>query len=107
MTQPLDRMLFLVICADRNGTEYVAERNVSDMCSERTLRDIASGELRNVSRVIVFNPVEHICTDMTEDFARTVMNVWASGGEPLTDRQRDFIEQHIGVQAANSFRRVA
>ncbi len=102
-----DKMLFLVICADRYGAEYVAERDLTHMSSQGTLRDLAAGEWRRVSRILVFNPAEHICSDVTEDFARSVMNVWAAGGEPLTDFQRDFIEQHVSIQAANSFPRAA
>lgn len=103
---PMDKMLYLVICSDK-GAEYVAEREMSEMDSGTTLRDIAAGEWTNLSRVLVINPVEHICSDVTEEFTRSVMNLWANNDEPLTDWQRDFIEQHVSIQAANSFRRAA
>lgn len=98
----MDKLLYIVTCSHK-GELYVPERNVCDMTSKETLRDIASGELDDVVSVIVFNPVEHVCDDVTKEFANAVMNLWARSGEPLTGRQRDFIEQHIGIRAANSF----
>ncbi len=98
----LDRQLFLVVCSHK-GQAYVAERDLSDMDSGTTLKQIAAGEWTNLVSVIVFNPAEHICTDVTEEFARAVQNLWANSDEPLTDWQRDFIEQHISIQAANAF----
>lgn len=106
MAVNFDKQLYLVICSDK-GEHYVAERELSEMDSGTTLKDIAAGEWTNLSRVLVFNPVEHICSDVTEEFARAVMNLWASNGEPLSDWQRDFIEQHVSIQAANSFRSAA
>lgn len=106
MAASLDHQLYLIICSDK-GQLYVAERELSEMDSGTTLKDIAAGEWTNLSSVIVFNPVEHICTDVTREFATAVMNLWADAGEPLTDWQRDFVEQHISIQAANSFRQVA
>lgn len=103
---PMDKMLYLVICSDK-GEHYVAERELSEMDSGTTLKDIAAGEFTNLASVLVFNPVEHVCSDVTEEFARSVMNLWASNGEPLSSWQRDFVEQHIGVQAANSFLQAA
>ena len=106
MTFNPDQQLFLVICSDK-GQLYVAERELSEMDSKTTLKDIAAGEWTNLASVIVFNPAEHICTDVTREFATAVMDLWAKNDEPLTDWQRDFVEQHISIQAANSFRQVA
>lgn len=102
MTLNLDRLLYLVICSD-DGEHYVAERELSEMDSRNTLASIAAGEWTNLAHVIVFNPAEHICTDVTEEFARSVMNLWADNAEPLTAWQRDFVEQHVSIQAANRF----
>lgn len=106
MTINLDKQLFLIICSDK-GEHYVAERELCEMDSLNTLKSIAAGEWTDLASVIVFNPVEHICTDVTREFAVQAMSLWANSGEPLTDWQRDFVEQHISVQAANSFRRAA
>lgn len=106
MTFNPDQLRYLVICSDK-GQLYVAERNLSDMNSKNTLKDIAAGQWTNVNSVIVFNPVEHICEDVTREVATAVMNLWANNGEPLLDWQREFVEQHISIQAANSFRQVA
>ena len=73
----LDRQLYLIICSDK-GQHYVAERELSEMDSGTTLKDIAAGEWTNLASVIVFNPVEHICTDVTAEFATAVMNLWAN-----------------------------
>lgn len=98
----MDKQLYLIVCSDQ-GQLYVPEREVSEMDSRTTLKDIAAGEWTNLSSVLVFNPVEHICTDVTREFVTGAMNVWAASGEPLSAWQREFIELHISVQAANSF----
>ncbi len=105
-TSNLDRQLYMVICSDK-GEHYVAERELSEMDSGTTLKDIAAGEWTNLVSVIVFNPVEHICSDVTREFANAVMGLWADRDEPLTDWQKDFIQQHISIQAANSFLQAA
>jgi hypothetical protein len=82
---------------------YLVERELPEMDSQTTLRDIASGEWENVSKIIALRE-DGIWADVTDIFARKVMELWANGGEPLTRWQRDFVEQHVSVQAANSFR---
>ena len=72
-----------------------------------TLRHITEGQFEGLTQVIEINPVECICRDVTEDFALDVMRIWARSGEPLTDWQREYVELHVSVQAANSFRRAA
>lgn len=106
MTFNPDKLRYLVICSDK-GEHYVAERELSEMDSGTTLKDIAAGEWTNLASVLVFNPVEHVCSDVTREFATAAMDLWARNGEPLTAWQRDFVERFISVQAANSFRRAA
>jgi hypothetical protein len=87
---------------------YLAERELSEMTSEATLRDMISGEWENVRQVIAISDSDKqsgVWTDVTDIFARACMNAWAQSGEPLTRWQRDFVETHISIQAANSFRR--
>ena len=102
-----DRMIYLPIVRAKDGTLYTAEREVSDMGRMTTVADIASGQIENLVQVLECNPLEGICHDITESIARSVMNVWAASGEPLSDWKREFVELHVSVQAANSFAREA
>lgn len=106
MTFNADRLRYLVICSDK-GEHYVPERELSEMDSKTTLKDIAAGEWTNLVSVLSFNPVEHLCSDVTDIFVAAVVNLWADSGEPLTEWQRDFVEQHVSVSAANSFLQAA
>jgi hypothetical protein len=45
--------------------------------------------------------------DISEQVFCKVMSNLADNGEPLTDRQYAFIELHVSMQAAQSFRRAA
>lgn len=104
MTAIQDHMTYIVIEATRFGrTTYIAERDVCDMDRATTIRDIADAQYDRLAQVIEINPVEGTCRDVTEDIAREVMTVFASQGEPLSRWQRDFVEQHVGMQAAASF----
>jgi hypothetical protein len=85
---------------------YLAEREENELDAATTLKDIASGQWEHIQKVIVLHP-DGMWIDATKDVASAVMNVWAQDGEPLTRWQRDFIEMHVGIQAANSFRREA
>lgn len=100
-----DHMTYLVVCASRSGAAYIVEREVADCDKATTIKMIASGEFEGLAQVLECNPVEGTCRDVTADIARDVMTVWADGGEPLTRFQRDFVESHIGMSAAASFRR--
>ncbi len=100
----LDRQSFLIFEADRAGNIWIAEREWSDMDKQTTLEDVASGQFSDLVSVIEFNAFEHTSRDVTEDFAKEVADMWARGGEPLTDTQREFLEFHIGVSFANQFR---
>lgn len=95
-------MLYLILCG-RHIDEYAPERDVKDMDRATTVREIAEGQFKSLTRVLEIGTGQ----DVTADFARDVMQLWASQGEPLSDWQRDFVEQLVSVQAANSFRRAA
>lgn len=45
--------------------------------------------------------------DRSEEAFRAVMTQFANEGEPLTDNQYEFVEEHVSMQAAQSFRRAA
>lgn len=94
--------LYLILCGQYID-EYAPERDVKDMNRATTVREIAEGQFKSLTRVL------EVATgaDVTADLARDVMTRWAHDGEPLSDWQRDFVELHVGLQAANSFRRAA
>ena len=97
-----DQMIYLVIGTDKDGA-YLPERKLSDLDRATTVKDIAAGQYEDLIQVIELNPVEGICRDVTEDIAWEVSALWSRDGEPLSDRQRDFIEQTIGLAAARAF----
>jgi hypothetical protein len=100
----MDMQLYLIFCHDQHHGAYAPERQQCDMGYETTVRQIAAGEFEGVSTVIEFNPFEFTSRDVTEDIALVVADRWAETGEELTDGQREFIECHLGVSTANSFR---
>ncbi len=101
-----DRMIYLVTAASKDG-DYLVERHTSDLDRATTIKDIASGEIEDLVQVLECNPVEGICRDVTTDIAREVMEVWANNGEPISNRQKNFIELHVSLSAARAFRRAA
>lgn len=69
-----------------------------------TVQWIASGEFEGVSKVIAFDLDNGTCRDATREIAAEVMTRWATNGEPLKSWQVEFIEFHVSMQAARSFR---
>ena len=98
--------IYLVTCAHPDGA-YMPERDVSDLDRATTVRDIATFQFENVARVLECDPVSGTCRDVTEAIAREVMTIWANEAEPLSLWQYQFVQMHVGVQAAQSFRRAA
>ena len=103
----IDRMSYLVFEADSQGVVYLAEREWADMDRKTTIDDIASGQFEFLVTVIEFNAAENTSRDVTEDFAKAVMTIWASRGDPLTDTEFEFIEFHLGSSMAHQFPRQA
>jgi hypothetical protein len=62
----LDRMLYFVLCRYGKAASW-AERDVTDMDQRTTIAQIRSGDLPNVVTVLECNPVEHVCSDVTEE----------------------------------------
>jgi len=66
-------------------------------------------EAMNDGNTVLF--VHHIHDGVVEDRSdeafRAVMTAMANNAEPLTDNQYEFIELHVSMQAAQSFRRIA
>lgn len=100
-----DRMIYLPIVRAKDGTEYLAERETSDLDRASIVKDISEGQIEGLVQVLELNPVENTSRDVTEDVTRDVMNIWAHRGEPLTFAQYEFVEQFVGTRAARSFLR--
>ena len=105
MSSIKDRMVYVVIVAHESG-DFIPEQPVY-VDRKTVVRDIANGQYEELVQVLECNPVEHICNDCSEDIAWEVSARWADDGEPLTDWQRDFIEQFLGLDVANAFPRAA
>ena len=101
-----DQMIYLMIGTDKDGA-YLPERKLSDLDRATVIKDIADGQYEGLTQVLEINPAEGICRDVTEDMAWEVSALWSRDGEPLSDWQRDFIEQTIGLEAARSYPRAA
>lgn len=106
MSSIKDRMVYVVIVAHKSG-DFLPEQNVSEMDRKTVVQKIAECHFEELVQVLECNPVEHICDDVTKDLAWEVSALWSEYGEPLDDWQRDFIEQTIGLEAANAFPRAA
>jgi len=70
-----DRMIYFVLCdfGPKLGKAYV-ERDPADMDRATTIKDIQSGQFAEIVQILECNPVEHICSDVTEDFLREAFN---------------------------------
>jgi hypothetical protein len=63
----LDRMLFLVV-SDHESGPIIWEVELSQMDRATVAKDIRDGQYADVLHVIEFNPVEHICREVTREF---------------------------------------
>jgi hypothetical protein len=61
-----DLMIYFVQCRYNSGIAW-AERDSANMSRRDTIADIMTGDLSNVIQVLECNPVEHVCSDVTED----------------------------------------
>jgi hypothetical protein len=88
-----DQMAYIV-AVRHDGGNYIPERGVADMDRKTTVADIASGELEDVAQVFEFNPVEHICSDVTADILReAAFSILQNNDyDDLTGWQRDFVD---------------
>ena len=94
----LDLSFFAILCRNAR-VDFLAERSLADTTSRaETIRDILTGQVEDVQRVIEFNPVEGTARDVSEDIAREIAGLLA---EPVGRRDlRDFLEDHLGVGTA-------
>ena len=101
-----DHMIYLVFESSKTGPELIG-RKVADLDRKTTVRDIADGQFKDICQVLECNPAEGICHDVTEDIASDVCDAWAVSGDALSDWQIEFVQEHRGIVAANSFSRAA
>lgn len=90
--------MLIVICGT-GPDQYLPERLRCHTGWDETVLQIASGEWTDISEV----QDTSTNSDVLPQMAKQVMTIWAGREEPLTDWQRDFIEQNVSVQAANKF----
>lgn len=101
-TQSTERF---IICGGNGIEPWCAADEIFKMDHHATVEWIASGELTSIAQVIGFDLTTGKCRDATKDIARDVMERWAVNGDPLKDWQYEFVELHVSMQAARSFRR--
>ena len=95
---------YAILCVDR-GLAWFAERRLADCaCRETTIRDIMSGEVECVEKVIAFNPAEHTADDVTADIAVAIARR-LDANEGVRPELLDFVETHAGLAFTRGLRR--
>src|SRR5436305_459415 len=88
-----DQMIYFVLCRYKSGLAW-AERDPANMSRRDTIADIMTGELPNVVTVLECNPVEHVCSDVTEDILADA-GVFVTDDPPLTGQDKaDWLMDH-------------
>ena len=59
------------------------------------------------TKVIAFDIEAGTCRDASLGIATEVVNAWAHSGEPLTYKQREYVELAVSIDAANLFAEAA
>ena len=88
----------------RKTAPFFVEREVHEMDLETTIRDIISGEVDYVARVLEVIPGE-VCRDISEDVARTIFDRYSH--EPFASDVADFLERHLPDSITTQLRRAA
>jgi hypothetical protein len=88
-----DLMIYFVLVRYKSGLSW-AERDPANMSRRDTIADIMTGDLANVVTILECNPVEHVCSDVTEDILAAA-GVFVTDDPPankiewLNDHRRD------------------
>jgi hypothetical protein len=92
---------YVVIAEHRSGN-YAPERDEADLVSrDKTVRDIYEGQIEDVARVFVFNPVCGTSRDVTVEIARDVAGLhFTEQTEPAWER-RDWLHEVLGCHQAD------
>lgn len=95
MTRPAhppvgDNTIYFVLCRFKSGLVW-AERDPANMSRRDTIADIMTGDLENIVTILECNPVEHVCSDVTEDVLREAGVLLGIGmdGQDKIDWQND------------------
>lgn len=98
-----DHMAYIVVCDSGDGA-YLPERKVSDLDRATVVKDIADGQYEDLRQVIEFNPVEHICNDVTSEIMGEAAFeiIKDTHYDDLNDWQRAFVADYAqGALAAH------
>ncbi len=79
-TDPFDRDYCIVVYRSDQDDFFFGERDLSACTFEKTVADIASGELIDVVRVFRFSPIEGHSGDITEDVAIAALEIIVEDG---------------------------
>lgn len=86
-------ILYFIEARFHTGCAFV-ERASNDMTYAETLRDIATGQVSDVVRVIEVNPTEFSSRDISEDLALDIIRNLSRDGDPVRPFLRPFLETH-------------
>lgn len=89
-----DLMIYFVQRRYKSGLAW-AERDPANMSRRDTIADIMTGELPDVVTVLECNPVEHVCSDVTEDVMREAGALLGISVEALTGQDKiEWLNDH-------------
>ena len=89
---------FIVLCG-QSIEPWVANDEIFKSDRDTVIKDVAAGEYRGIAKIVAFDLTTGKCRDATKEIAREVMDRWADNDEPLTQRQKDFIADHVTARA--------
>lgn len=98
-----DVMRYMVRCGLYAGStligSYWAERDDADTDRATTIADLASGQFDKPLQVIELNCIEHICSDVSQEFAIEIASAAFNSGDcRLSHEMFDFCERHGGFE---------
>jgi hypothetical protein len=92
---------YVVIAEHRSGN-YAPERDEADLVSrDKTVRDIYEGQIEDVAKVFVFNPVCGTSRDVTAEIARDVAGLHFTEQTEPTWERRDWLHEVLGCRQAD------
>lgn len=88
-----DTMIYFCLVRYKSGLQW-AERDPANMSRRDTIADIMTGDLKNVVTILECNPVEHLCSDVTEDILSEA-GVFVTDEAPLTGQDKiEWLNDH-------------
>lgn len=88
-----DQMIYFVQCRYKSGLAW-AERDPANMSRRDTIADIMTGDLEHVVTILECNPVEHLCSDVTEDIL-SAAGVFVTDEAPLSGQDKiEWLNDH-------------